>query len=67
MRLGTDALKLLRAYRRSDVEALAGLRVPRAVEAEVEAAMRMHLRHYLEREPRSRAFLDEVAANGPVG
>lgn len=65
--ISTDALKLLRAYRRADVEALAGLRVPRDVEAAVEAAMRMHLRHHLEREPRSRAFLDEVAAGRSVG
>jgi DNA repair protein RecO (recombination protein O) len=60
MTLSIGALKVLRAYKRSDIEALAGLRLPPAVEAEVESALRMHLRHHLDREPRSRAFLDEV-------
>ncbi|HKY89044.1 MAG TPA: DNA repair protein RecO [Candidatus Limnocylindrales bacterium] len=59
--LSTGALKVLRAYRRADIEALAALRLPPEVEAEVESAMRMHLRHHLDREPRSRAFLDEVS------
>jgi DNA repair protein RecO (recombination protein O) len=62
MRLSTGALKLLRAYRRADAEALAALRLPASVEAEVESAMRIHLRHHLDREPRSRAFLDELGA-----
>jgi DNA repair protein RecO (recombination protein O) len=61
LRLTTGAVKLLRAYRRADAEALAALRLPQSVETEVESAMRMHLRHHLEREPRSRAFLDELA------
>jgi DNA repair protein RecO (recombination protein O) len=60
MRLSTGALKVLRAYKRADIEALASLRLPPEVESEVESAMRMHLRHHLDREPRSRAFLDEV-------
>lgn len=60
--LSLDALKLLRAYRRLDIEAIAGLRLPGAVEAEVEAAMRRFLRHVLERDARSLAFLDEVRA-----
>lgn len=64
MPLTTGALKVMRAYERSDVEALAGLRLPPDVESEVESALRMHLRHHLEREPRSRAFLDEVAHRG---
>ena len=58
--LSLGALKLLRAYRRLDIEAIAGLRLPAATEAEVEAAMRRFVRHVLEREPRSLAFLDEV-------
>ncbi len=58
--LSLDALKLLRAYKRLDIEALAGLRLPAAVEAEVEGAMRRFVRHVLEREARSLAFLDEV-------
>jgi DNA repair protein RecO (recombination protein O) len=67
MALGSDALKVLRAYRRADVEALASLRLPPEVEAEVEAAMRMHLRYHLEREPRSRAFLDELGERARHG
>jgi DNA repair protein RecO (recombination protein O) len=61
-RLSLDALKLLRAYRRLDIEAIAGLRLPAAVEAEVESALRSFTRTMLEREPRSAAFLDEVRA-----
>src|SRR4051812_41835250 len=60
--LSLDALKLLRAYRRLDIEALAGLRLPAAVEAEVELALRRFIRNVLEREPRSAAFMDEVRA-----
>jgi DNA repair protein RecO (recombination protein O) len=55
-----DAVKLLKAYQRMDVEALAGLRLPPAVEREVEEAMRAFLRVSLERDARSLEFLDEV-------
>jgi hypothetical protein len=58
--LTLDALKLLKAYQRQDVEALAGLRLSVATEREVESAMRDFLRHALERDARSLAFLDEV-------
>ena len=58
--LSLEALKLLKAYRRLDIEAIAGLRLPRSVEDEVEAALRRFVRHVLEREARSLAFLDEV-------
>jgi len=58
--LSLEALKLLRAYRRLDIEALAALRLPAEVEAEVEDALRRFVRHVLEREARSLAFLDEV-------
>ena len=54
------ALKLLKAYRRFDVEALAALRVPPEVESEVESVMRRYTRFILEREARSLAFVDEV-------
>ena len=64
--LSLPALKLLRAYRRLDVEALAGLRLPAAVEAEVEAALRRFIRSVLEREARSLAFLDEVRSRSLV-
>jgi DNA repair protein RecO (recombination protein O) len=60
--LTLEALKVLKAYQRLDVEALAGLRVPPDVEREVEASMRDFLRVSLERDPRSLAFLDEVRA-----
>jgi hypothetical protein len=42
------------------VEALAGLRLPPAVEREVEGAMRDFLRVSLDRDARSLPFLDEV-------
>jgi DNA repair protein RecO (recombination protein O) len=58
--LSLDALKLLKAYQRQDVEALAGLRLAAATEREVETAMREFLRHVLERDARSLAFLDEI-------
>ena len=58
--LSLEALKLLKAYQRMDVEAIAALRLPMAVEREVEQAMRDFLTYSLEREARSRPFLDEV-------
>ena len=58
--LSLEALKLLKAYQRLDVEALAALRLPVAVETEVEQAMRDFLRYSLERDARSLPFLDEV-------
>jgi DNA repair protein RecO (recombination protein O) len=58
--LSLEALKLLKAYQRLDVEALAGLRLPAGVEREAEQAMRDFLRYSLEREARSLDFLDEV-------
>jgi len=63
--LSLGALKLLRAYRRLDIEAIARLRLPVAVEAEVEVALRRFIRAVLEREARSLAFLDEVRAARP--
>jgi DNA repair protein RecO (recombination protein O) len=62
--LTLDALKLLKAYQRQDVEALAALRLGRSVEHEVEAAMRDFLRYTLERDARSLAFLDEIREGG---
>jgi DNA repair protein RecO (recombination protein O) len=55
-----EALKLLKAYRHRDIAEIASLRLPAAVESEVERALRMFVRHALEREARSLAFLDEV-------
>ncbi len=65
--LSLEALKLLKAYQRLDVEALAALRLPAGVEREVEALLRDFVRVALERDPRSLAFLDEVrAAHAPA-
>lgn len=64
--LSLDALKLLKAYQRLDVEALAALRLTIAAEREVEAAMREFLRVALDRDARSLAFLDEVRMAGPA-
>jgi hypothetical protein len=58
--LSLEALKLLKAYQRQDVEALAALRVRPETEREVEIAMREFLAYSLDRKPRSLAFLDEV-------
>ena len=60
--LSLDGLKLLKAYQRLDIEAIAALRLSEAAEREVETAMRDFIRHALEREARSLAFLDEVRA-----
>jgi len=70
--LSPDALKVLKAYQRMDVEGLAGLRLPRAIEAEVERVMGEFVRHVMERDTRSRRFLEEVKAGygapaGPSG
>lgn len=64
--LSLDALKLLRAYRRMDIEAIAALRLPVATEREAESALRRFIRHVLEREARSLPFLDEVRAGLPA-
>ena len=61
--LSLEALKVLKAYQRLDIEAIAALRLPDSVEREVEAAMREFMRIALERDPRSLAFLDEVRAH----
>ena len=60
--LSTEALKVLKAYQRMDVEALAGLRLPPAVEREVEERLGAFVRHVMERDTRSRRFLEEVKA-----
>jgi len=58
--LTLDGLKLLKAYQRLDVAALAGLRQGPLVEREVEADLREFVRQALERDARSLPFLDEV-------
>ena len=58
--LSLEALKLLKAYQRLDIEAIAALRLAPTVEREVEAALRDFVRDALERDARSLAFLDEV-------
>ena len=64
--LSLEALKLLKAYQRLDIEAIAALRLPESVDREVEAAMRDFMRIALERDPRSLAFLDEVRSPLPA-
>jgi DNA repair protein RecO (recombination protein O) len=58
--LTLEGLKLLKAYQRLDIEAIAALRLSAVVEREVEADLRDFVRSALEREARSLAFLDEV-------
>ena len=65
MALSLEALKLLKAYQRMDVEAIAALRIRPEVEREVEHAMREFLAFSLDRSPRSLAFLDEVRRAQP--
>ena len=65
--ISLESLKLLKAYQRLDIEALAGLRLTAAVERESETALRDFVRHVLEREARSLAFLDEVRAVPSAG
>ena len=59
--LTLEALKLLKAYQRLDVAALAALRIQPSVERETEAALREFTRQALEREAKSLAFLDRSA------
>ena len=65
--LSLAGLKLLKAYQRQDVEALAALRLSADVEREVEIGMREFLAYSLDRRPRSLAFLDEIRIALPVG
>ncbi len=53
-------LKLIKAYQRLDIEAIAGLRLAASTEREVETALRDFVRTALERDARSLAFLDEI-------
>jgi len=62
--LSEGGLRLLKAYRRREAGEVASLVVPAAVEVEAEAALRLFVRHVLEREARSLAFLDEVRSRG---
>lgn len=64
--ISLDALKLLKAYQRLDIEAIASLRLAPVVERETEAALREFVRYALEREARSLAFLDEVRTPLPA-
>src|SRR4029450_75910 len=58
--ISLDAGKLLKAYQRLDIEAIATLRLAPDVERETESALREFVRVALERDARSLAFLDEV-------
>ncbi len=63
--LSLEGLKLLKAYQRLDIEAIAALRLAPMVEREVEADLRDFVRNALERDARSLAFLDEVRVPAP--
>ena len=65
--LSLEALKLLKAYQRLDIEAIAGLRQAAGTEREVEAVLREFVRGALERDARSLAFLDEVRTSYKSG
>jgi DNA repair protein RecO (recombination protein O) len=65
--LSLAALKLLKAYQRLDIEAIAALRLEESTEREVEGAMRDFVRVALERDARSLAFLDEVRSRPAAG
>jgi DNA repair protein RecO (recombination protein O) len=65
--LSLEALKLLKAYQRLDIEAIAGMRLGPGVEREVEADLRDFIRIALERDARSLPFLDEVRAGHAAG
>ena len=58
--LSLEALKLIKAYQRLDIEAIAGLRQAEGTEREVEAGLREFVRQALERDARSLPFLDAV-------
>ena len=65
--LTLEALKLVKAYQRLDIAALAALRLAEATEREVETALRDFVRISLERDARSLAFLDEVRHAPMIG
>ena len=58
--LSLEALKLIKAYQRLDIKAIAGLRLAATTEHEVETVLREFVRQALERDARSLPFLDEV-------
>jgi DNA repair protein RecO (recombination protein O) len=55
-----EGLKLLKAYQRLDIEAIAALRLAATPAREVEADLRAFVQRALERDARSLPFLDEV-------
>ena len=65
LRVSEDALRRSAAH--VEPQTLAALRLAESTEREVEAAMRDFIRHALEREARSLAFLDEVRHEPAIG
>jgi DNA repair protein RecO (recombination protein O) len=63
--ISPDGLKVLRHLQRSGLGEVLRLRVPGAVQREVERALQASVLAVLERELRSRDFLEEVAAREP--
>lgn len=64
--IGVDALKVMRHLQRSELPDVLRLAVPRPVGREVERLLHDTVSAILERELRSRDFLDEVAARRPL-
>lgn len=64
MAMGGAAFRLLRYLQSQPLEAAEVLRLSPAVRAEVEQLLRAYLRHLLERDLKSLAFLEDVARGG---
>jgi DNA repair protein RecO (recombination protein O) len=64
--ISADALKVLRHLQRSSLSEVLRLRLPGVVQREVERVLHGNVSAVLERELRTRDFLDEVAARDPV-
>ncbi|MDP9271504.1 MAG: DNA repair protein RecO [Chloroflexota bacterium] len=64
--IGPDTLKVLRHLQRSELSDVLRLAMPRAVGREVERLLHDTVSAILERELRTRDFLDEVAARRPL-
>ncbi len=62
--LGVRAIKVLRFARTAGAEAFASVRIDTDLAHELQLAMSEVVRHILEREPRTRRYLDDVVALG---
>jgi len=60
--ISVQAVKVLRYARGTDIGSVASLRIDEELGRELEGAMAEVVRHFLEREPRTRSYLDQVSA-----